>query len=289
MPSVSWKQHRLMTAVEHDPAFAKKVGIPQRVGADFAQADDRAGITKHPDTGSARKHDEKLVKAEQHHKRVEAKLKALKLKAKQKSHSEVHMKKASGGPISPLSAILDAGGPYLGAHLSKSHSGMPMYFARAHARMPYIPIADTLRDVDKSVIHTRAKLTKLKAPSVKKESIKVPKPKAPRMKEPDPKVKKFAGGGNVFAAPTGAEMARMFDPETKRAVSSALRYVKGGDFGSAAAALHHARSIVRHPVLRRVADSFRRGQGLSAAVQDLHNFNQLMANGTVTGSEGQGE
>lgn len=277
MPSTSWKQHRLMTAVEHDPAFARKVGIPQRVGAEFAQADDRAGITKHPDQGKARKRDRKLAQAEKHHDDL------------RKAHMKAPVHRASGGPISPLSAVLDAGGPYLSGHVAKDHSGMPMYFAHAHARMPYIPIAGTLRDVDKSVIHAHAKMTKLKAPSMKKESIKVPKPKAPKMKQPDPKVKKFAGGGNVFASPSPAMMARMFDPETKSAVAESLKYVKGGDFGSAAAALHRARSVARHPVLRRVADSFRRGQGLSAAVQDLHNFNQLMANGSVTGSEGQGE
>lgn len=49
MPSVSWKQHKLMTAVEHSPSFAKKVGIPQKVGRDFAKADNKAGITKKPD------------------------------------------------------------------------------------------------------------------------------------------------------------------------------------------------------------------------------------------------
>lgn len=38
-----------MTAVEHSPSFAKKVGIPQKVGRDFAKADNRAGITKKPD------------------------------------------------------------------------------------------------------------------------------------------------------------------------------------------------------------------------------------------------
>ena len=39
MPSVSKKQHNLMEAVAHNPAFAKKVGIPQSVGQDFATAD----------------------------------------------------------------------------------------------------------------------------------------------------------------------------------------------------------------------------------------------------------
>jgi hypothetical protein len=39
MPSSSAKQARLMRAVAHSPAFAKKVGIPQSVGKDFAEAD----------------------------------------------------------------------------------------------------------------------------------------------------------------------------------------------------------------------------------------------------------
>ena len=39
MPSVSKKQHNLMEAVAHNKAFAKKVGIPQSVGKDFAKAD----------------------------------------------------------------------------------------------------------------------------------------------------------------------------------------------------------------------------------------------------------
>ena len=39
MPSVSKKQHNLMAAVAHNPAFAKKVGIPQSVGKEFSEAD----------------------------------------------------------------------------------------------------------------------------------------------------------------------------------------------------------------------------------------------------------
>ena len=39
MPSKSAKQHRLMEAVAYDKKFAKKVGIPQKVGKDFAAAD----------------------------------------------------------------------------------------------------------------------------------------------------------------------------------------------------------------------------------------------------------
>lgn len=39
MPSKSKAQHKLMTAVAHNKAFAKKVGIPQSVGKEFAEAD----------------------------------------------------------------------------------------------------------------------------------------------------------------------------------------------------------------------------------------------------------
>lgn len=43
MPSRSLKQHVLMEAVAHNPAFAKKVGIPQSVGQDFADHDKATG------------------------------------------------------------------------------------------------------------------------------------------------------------------------------------------------------------------------------------------------------
>lgn len=39
MPSKSAKQHRLMVMVAHDPAAAKRLGIPQSVGREFAKAD----------------------------------------------------------------------------------------------------------------------------------------------------------------------------------------------------------------------------------------------------------
>jgi hypothetical protein len=39
MPSSSKKQHNFMAAIANNPAFAKKVGIPQNVGKDFTDAD----------------------------------------------------------------------------------------------------------------------------------------------------------------------------------------------------------------------------------------------------------
>ena len=54
MPSVSKKQHNLMAAVANNPAFAKKVGIPQSVGQEFNKADKgktfkKGGMMKHED------------------------------------------------------------------------------------------------------------------------------------------------------------------------------------------------------------------------------------------------
>lgn len=39
MPSRSLKQARTMAAAAHSPAFAKRVGIPQKVAKDFNAAD----------------------------------------------------------------------------------------------------------------------------------------------------------------------------------------------------------------------------------------------------------
>jgi len=54
MPSTSKKQHNFMEAVAHNPAFAKKAGVPQSVGKDFSQADkgrkfSKGGDMKHED------------------------------------------------------------------------------------------------------------------------------------------------------------------------------------------------------------------------------------------------
>lgn len=46
MPSTSAKQARTMAAAAHDPAFAKKVGIPSKVAKEFNQADKGTGIRK---------------------------------------------------------------------------------------------------------------------------------------------------------------------------------------------------------------------------------------------------
>ncbi len=46
MPSKSAKQARLMAAAAHDPAFAKKVGIPVSVAKEFNKVDAKTGIMR---------------------------------------------------------------------------------------------------------------------------------------------------------------------------------------------------------------------------------------------------
>lgn len=41
MPSKSPKQAKLMRAAAHNPAFAKKVGVPTKIAKEFAAADKR--------------------------------------------------------------------------------------------------------------------------------------------------------------------------------------------------------------------------------------------------------
>ncbi len=46
MPSKSKKQARTMAAAAHNPEFASKVGIPQKVAKKFNKADAGTGILK---------------------------------------------------------------------------------------------------------------------------------------------------------------------------------------------------------------------------------------------------
>ena len=65
MPSVSKKQRNFMAAAAHNPAFAKKVGVPVSVAKEFNQADKgkkfkEGGSMKHSDMSK----DKPMMKAE---------------------------------------------------------------------------------------------------------------------------------------------------------------------------------------------------------------------------------
>ena len=58
-----------MEAIAHSPEFAAKAGVPQKVGADFARADDKAGITKTHNgkpVGSPKSRDEHMARLAKH-------------------------------------------------------------------------------------------------------------------------------------------------------------------------------------------------------------------------------
>lgn len=54
-----------MEAIAHSPGFAKKAGVAQSVGKDFAAADDKAGITK-THSGSPRSKEEHMARVAKH-------------------------------------------------------------------------------------------------------------------------------------------------------------------------------------------------------------------------------
>ena len=66
MPSKSKAQRNFMAAVAHNPAFAKKAGVPQSVGKDFNEADkgrkfSKGGNMKHEDVKMDKKMMQKAV------------------------------------------------------------------------------------------------------------------------------------------------------------------------------------------------------------------------------------
>jgi len=63
MPSTSKKQHNFMAAIAHNPAFAKKVGVPQSVGKDFNDADKGKTFKKGGEMATKKKMDPKMMAA----------------------------------------------------------------------------------------------------------------------------------------------------------------------------------------------------------------------------------
>jgi len=68
MPSKSKKQHNFMAAIAHNPAFAKKVGVPQSVGKDFNEADKGKKFRK---GGSTNPKEAKIANPRVHHGQIQ--------------------------------------------------------------------------------------------------------------------------------------------------------------------------------------------------------------------------
>ena len=68
MPSTSKKQHNFMEAIAHSEKFAKKVGVPQSVGKDFAAADKGKKFRKGGSTNPA---EAKIANPQVHHGQIQ--------------------------------------------------------------------------------------------------------------------------------------------------------------------------------------------------------------------------
>jgi hypothetical protein len=98
VPSTSKKQHNLMALVANDPAAANRLGIPQKVGKDFMEADKGRKFAK----GGEMKHED--VKMD----------KAMMQKAVNKHESRLHKgaaktKLANGGYVRAADGIAKKG------------------------------------------------------------------------------------------------------------------------------------------------------------------------------------
>ena len=56
MPSKSPQQHRFMEAAAHNPDFAQKAGIPQKVAKEFVAADNAKAKTTRKKKGKTTNH-----------------------------------------------------------------------------------------------------------------------------------------------------------------------------------------------------------------------------------------
>jgi hypothetical protein len=103
MPSTSKKQHNFMEAIAHNPAFAKKVGVPQSVGQDFSAADKGRKFAKGGDT-MATKGMNPFAKFEKSGKDVEVKGKGAEGSKKEKAFDKSQMGMKKGGMTMKMAA-----------------------------------------------------------------------------------------------------------------------------------------------------------------------------------------
>ena len=116
MPSTSEKQAKLMAAVAHNPAFAKKVGIPQSVGKEFNKADKGRKSGRGGDMGKKDMSFDEKVEADNKVKEKDAEERARKYRTD--AMMEKGMKK--GGKVSMKAVAAKA----VKSHEKRMHKGM---------------------------------------------------------------------------------------------------------------------------------------------------------------------
>lgn len=139
MPSTSKKQHNLMAMVANDPAAAKRVGIPQSVGAEFMKADKGLkfgkGSTGRPDLQKINRPDTRQGKSELFAKGGDMK------ESKAMVKKEIGFMKKAGAPKSMVKHEMAEAGMKKGGYAKKMASG-----GITTAKMGKVPTAAPSRD-----------------------------------------------------------------------------------------------------------------------------------------------
>ena len=144
MPSTSAKQRNFMAAVAHNPAFAKKAGVPQSVGKEFNQADKGRKFSK----GGEMKESKAMAKKE---------ISFMEKKGAPKSmikHEKAEYGMKKGGIATSLKA-------HAAAPASKAHAGMKAGGSVGASKMGAVRTAAPSRDGVASKGKTQGKMIKM--------------------------------------------------------------------------------------------------------------------------------
>lgn len=162
------------------------------------------------------------------------------------SHAMQH--RAAGGMISPLASL--TGNP-MAMRATLPHLGSPMGSA-GRMRMPHVPIADTMHNIDQHMAGAKVKLPKLQAAM------------GGRAK------KRYADGGEVALGTRAIS-----------AVKDALSHLANNDASSAAATLRASREAMQHPTVAQAAQSLRSSTGIAPATRNLTGVVNADTNRTI--------
>jgi len=134
MPSSSKKQHNFMAAIANNPAFAKKVGIPQNVGKDFTDADKGkkfgSGGKTRPDVQGVNKpktdHGKMAFFKEGGNTMAKMNAGMMAIMAKKKAGAKAEMPMKKGGMAGGGMPMKDGKPAFIGDGKGMKHGGMAM-------------------------------------------------------------------------------------------------------------------------------------------------------------------
>jgi uncharacterized membrane protein (DUF4010 family) len=143
---------------------------------------------------------------------------------------------AAGGAISPLASLV--GNP-MAMRSTMPHLATPIGTA-GRARMPRVPLMDTMHNIDEHMAGAKVKLPKLKA-------------------KMGGRARRYADGGAIVS----------LGERAMSAVKDALSHLANNDASSAAATLRASREAMQHPTVAQAAQSLRSSSGIAPATRNL--------------------